>query len=405
MKRFIATIIFVSVFFIGVGSIIEKTSAKFKSDEKAIQLIKQSRIAIGGDTNINAVRSMSIVGTTTNFFEKAGIQDVKQGSLEINFEMPNRFSKMVKIGDPENSAEGATIRKEINVVVTNDGDKDFEFTTNDAESGNNKVFIVKKGEGEKVDWISEDNADIKVDGDKVIFKKDDGTVEEIKTDGKSKVIIKRDANGNVLTEDIVGPQTVIVRDNNGNVLTENLVGPNKIIVKEDVNFESGNFRQNEMLRMTMGLLMTASQGSDVIYKFLGVGNVDGNTTNMIGVESNGSSFKLHLDAATNLPRMISYTGQPHRVMLFSKDKLANMPKEKLIEMKTDFANAEAVEHQIRFSDFRTVGNLTLPYRWSESVGGKQTQTTDVTSYEINPANIADKFGKEKVFIRKMKPTN
>jgi hypothetical protein len=44
----------------------------------------------------------------------------------------------------------------------------------------------------------------------------------------------------------------------------------------------------------------------------------------------------------------------------------------------------------------------LPHRWTEAANGKAIQNVDVISYEINPADIETKFGKEKVVIRKMK---
>ena len=202
MKRFIITMLCVSVFFIGLGGIFESATAKFKSDERALELIKLSRIAIGGDANINAVKSMSIVGTTTNYFEKAGVQDMKQGSIEINMQLPGQFSKMVKIGNPENAADGGEMHKEVNVVVVGGDGSNVNVTSDGAGEGEN-VFVIKKGDGKDMVWTSEDGDNAKADGNKIIIKKDDGTVEEIKTDGKHKVIVRKDASGNVLTEDIV----------------------------------------------------------------------------------------------------------------------------------------------------------------------------------------------------------
>ena len=66
-------------------------------------------------------------------------------------------------------------------------------------------------------------------------------------------------------------------------------------------------------------------------------------------------------------------------------------------------SSETVERQVRFSDFRSVGGLLLPYKWTETVGGNAGETVDITSYEINPANIADKFQNQKVLIRTQKP--
>ena len=77
-------------------------------------------------------------------------------------------------------------------------------------------------------------------------------------------------------------------------------------------------RHNEMLRTTLSLLLTAPKGTDVSYTFAGETTVDGAACNAIDVESNGSKFKLFLDKTTNLPKMISYTGAPMKVMKFEK---------------------------------------------------------------------------------------
>ena len=46
MKRFIISVFCVSVFFVGLGAIVEKTGAAFKSDEKALDLVRNAREAI-----------------------------------------------------------------------------------------------------------------------------------------------------------------------------------------------------------------------------------------------------------------------------------------------------------------------------------------------------------------------
>lgn len=405
MKRFIISILCVAVFFLGLGGIFESASAKFKSDEKALELIKLSRIAIGGDANLRAVNSMTIMGTTTHYFEKAGIQDVKQGSLELNMQFPNQMSKFVKIGNP---GEGGDAIKEVHkevVVVGGDGDGNITKEIIGDGSGEN-VFVIKKGDGD-VDWTSKgDNVEF---GDgKIIIKKDDGTVEEIKTDGKQKIRIRKDANGNVLTEDIEGgdgQNVFVIKKGDGDVnWTSDGSGNKRVIVEKDDMHFGGKMRNNEMLRMTIGLLMTAPEGMNANYKFLGTGNVDGFASNIIEVNSHGSSFKLFLDSSSNLPRAVSYTGG-HRVKFVHKDGTNDMTKAEVIAMKESMKDAPKMERMIKFSDFRSVGGVMLPYHWVETVDGKQSQITDITSIEINPANIADKFNNKNVFVRKMKGEN
>ena len=60
MKRLITASLGISVFFVGLGAIVEKTAASFRSDEKALEIVKRARIAIGGDAAISGIRSMVI---------------------------------------------------------------------------------------------------------------------------------------------------------------------------------------------------------------------------------------------------------------------------------------------------------------------------------------------------------
>ncbi len=379
MKRFVISVLCASVFFLGLGGLLDVASAKFKSDQKALELIARARAAIGGESSLREVRSMTIRGATTNFYEKDGVPSTELGGVEINFEMPGQFSKLVKIGESSEAADGAVIEKKIDVIVMSK-DGEGADVTSELPEGNKEVIVIRKGDG-NVEWTTEGNTELKAEGNKMFFRKDDGTVVEMPKDGKHKVIVRESGNsesGVWNTED--GKQIVIERDDTS-------FGPRGL--------HSGN----EMLRFTMGLLMTAPEGLDVSYKFVGEGDVDGYPSNIIQVDAQGSSFKIYLDASSSLPRMISYAG--HQAVFIRKSVTGDMSKDALVEMKK--AAAEPVEHQIRFSDFRSVEGLMLPYRWSETVGGKQSQITDVTTYEINPANIADKFGKQKVFVRKVKP--
>ncbi len=368
MKRFIISVLCVSVFFIGLGGLVEQTSAKFKSDARALELVRLARIAIGGDSNIRSVRSMTINGTTTHSFEKNGVAETKQGSLEINFELPNKFSKIIRIGNPGDDAANADIRKEVDVIV-----------------------MKKDGE----------TADVKGSGD-----------------GK-KIVIVKDGDGNVLTENIKGDEgqrKIIIKKADGTVLTENIEPGDdsatwttedgkKVVIDKDVKFigageGGGAMRHNEMLRTTLSLLLSAPEGMEVSYSYAGETTVDGATANVIDVDSLGSKFKLYLDKTTNLPKMISYLGAPMKVVKFEKPASSDNAAEKDVKVIVrKMESSETVERQVRFSDFRTVGGLILPHKWTETVAGNTGETVDITSYEINPANIADKFQNQKVFIR------
>ena len=70
------------------------------------------------------------------------------------------------------------------------------------------------------------------------------------------------------------------------------------------------------------------------------------------------------------------------------------------------AEPEMAEFQVKFSDFRSAGGLQLPFKWTQTIGGKDDEVLDITSYEVNPANIAEKFKEmpepTKVFLRTKK---
>ncbi len=377
MKRFIVSVLCTSVFFIGLGSLIESTSAKFKSDEKALALIAQARQAIGGDASIKNVRGMTIIGNSTHNFEFEGVQRSEQGGVEINFEFPGKFNKTTRIGKPGVEGEAQT-QREVNVVVMK---KDGETVDFKGLGDGKKVVIVKDGNGNVL------TEDIKgVEGQrKIIIKKDDGTTQEIKPGDAKEFIFERKSGDDVTewkTED-----------------------GNRVTVDRDMKFAAGIPRQNEMFRTTFALLLSAPEGTDTSYLYAGEGAVDGFSCDVIEVQSAGSAFKLYLDQSSHLPRMISYMGMPVvRVFKLEREPAANAPRgeTKTFVRKLD-GKTELVEHQLKFSDFRYVGSLQLPHRWTQTVGGKTGETIDISSYEINPTNIADKFREPKVYMRTQKP--
>jgi hypothetical protein len=64
---------------------------------------------------------------------------------------------------------------------------------------------------------------------------------------------------------------------------------------------------------------------------------------------------------------------------------------------------ETAEFSVKFTDYRSVNGIQMPYRWTRSVAGVVDETFDITSYEVNPANIAEKFQHEKGMMRTAKP--
>lgn len=363
MKRFMFSTLVVAVFFLGVGALVERTGASFRSDEKALELVRKARVALGGDSALAGVQSLRIVGQTTRSVKIEGLEKQHQGETEIAMQLPDKFMKMVKIGKDDGSGEGkAKVDRQVSVVV-----------------------MGKEGEGRKI--AIEDDGTPEKTVRKILIKKPDGTTEEL-TGAEADKLIVRDAGSDKA------------------VWTENgKAGEEKHVIMRTAGAH-GAMRQNEMLRFTLGLLLTTPQGMDVTYKFGGEANVEGTACNIVIAEAAGSAFKIYLGQTSNLPVMMVYTGhQVPRVFTFTKEAPAGAeaPKETMIFRSADGPGPETAEFMVKFSDYRSVGGVQFPYKWVQTVGGSPDETFDVTSYEVNPANIMEKFQNQKMMVRTAKP--
>ena len=359
MKRLIITIIAISVFFVGLGTLADKAGATLKSDDKALELIRAARLAIGGDAAIANVRSMTIAGKLSRTRKVNGADVAEQGETDIALQLPNRFSKMVRFNEGSGAGTGEKI-VDRRVIVVGDGDeakalvRSNELPTGD---GTRKV-IVREIDPANGEPAAGDGAKfiITKDGDKVMMRHEGGVPA-----GAEKEMIIRHAEGG----------------------------------------QHAEMRQNELLRTTLGLLLTAPDGMDVSYTYGGESSVDGTPCNVVNAQFGGSAIKLFLGRDSNLPVMISYIGSDMPEMVHFRTEVpagTDLPKDTVIyTRKTDAAVTSEI--QLKFSDYRSVGGVQLPYRWTKSVNGADAETLDVVTYDINPANIADRFAGEKVMVR------
>lgn len=386
MKKFIFSVLCVSVFFIGLGELVEKAGARFKSDERALGLIAQARQAIGGDSAVGSIRSMSITGKATKTLDVNGAARQETGDFEINMQLPDKFSRMMKLR--HDGEEGQKFEKKIVDVIV---------STN--EPGEAKVVVDSDGSGETVKQVIKMKK-TEADGP-------DGAKNDV-------VFIRKPGEGGTWTSE------------NGETRT--------MIVKADGHSEGkgiahgagmGAHHQNEMLRTSIALLLSAPEGVDVGYTYGGEDTVDGSACDVINVEGMGSSFKLYLDKSSHLPKMVSYQAIKPMIFTFTtrdgeaKGIGAGAGSPQIVTVRTKGGEAtataggetkvferrapEMAQYQIKFSDFRNVNGVQLPYRWTQTVGGKDDEVIDISGYEVNPANIADKFKDQKVFIRTRKP--
>jgi hypothetical protein len=393
MKRFVISVLCVSVFFVGLGSLADNVGAKFRSDEKAMDIIRKARLAIGGDQSLSGVRSMVIVGRTTKTLEIDGVQRTESGETQITMEFPNRFMKMVKLGDGDASTSGRP-----HVLTTKD------------------VVVIKRGEAGAATLDGKDGAFFTGDGQKFILKLDgDGTGEFTTEDGRKIVVRKADGAESVFTvegNDINtdGPRILVRKSGDGpsgwtkeDGETANIDGKHVMIRRAPGAEGHSSMSGNEMLRTALSLLLTAPEGFDVVYAFAGEGSVDGTAVNIVTATSAGVSLRLHIDKFTYLPVAVSYTGHAlPQIVKFDKGSTDGAQDNLVFTRKLDATMAKT-EFMVRFSDFRGTNGIQLPYRWTTMTGGRIKESFDITSYEINPANISERFSNQKLLFRTTKP--
>lgn len=143
---------------------------------------------------------------------------------------------------------------------------------------------------------------------------------------------------------------------------------------------------------------------DVSYTFVSDGNFDGVAVSTVDASFAGATYRLHFDRSSNLPVGMSYKGHAPVVIHFNRDGETGVEGDKKVMVFTKTMDASAVaEHFVRFGDYRSTNGVQLPYKWTTSVGGQTTEIFDVVSYEVNPANIADRFNGQTIKVRMAKP--
>lgn len=368
MKKFIFSALCVSVFFVGLGMIVEKVAAKFKSDDKALSLIKAARTAIGGDNSIAAVQSLRIKGNTTHVWKIDGTERSEPGETEIAIQLPDKLSKMVKIGNAEGDNAGAQlVQRHVETVVVGT-DKD-----------GNQTF--GRGEGRGTGIGTEPGTKV------VIIKRGDGEPTEFRTEGDQTVVVRKGGNEELSSK------------------TENGETRNFKINREEIEARHKEMRQNELARLTLGLLLSPPAGIEPNYTFGGETDVDGTPCNLVVAELGGPSVRLYLSKSSNLPVVLAYEGEAAPMMVrFNKETPApgDGNKDVIFFRHADGPEASGA-FQLRFSDYRSVGGVQLPYRWT-TTGGDMREEFDVTSYEVNPSDIGNSFPNQnqKVMVRTKK---
>ncbi|MDQ4121802.1 MAG: hypothetical protein M3209_10190 [Acidobacteriota bacterium] len=209
---------------------------------------------------------------------------------------------------------------------------------------------------------------------------------------------------------------------------------------EKIQRRVSNPHGEEFSRLLFGLLLKTSPGLKAIYNYVGEGSVDGTAADIVeATGENGFAVKLYIDKSSHLPLMMSYrSAKPFQIFL-KKDGAASaglaekdvtffrhtLPEGEKVngngEVKvfvrkkdengtvTETVKApeglpriavEEADFQVRFSDYRSVNGLMLPHRIAKTVNGEEGETMTIDSYQVNVANLGEKFKDNFTFVRK-----
>lgn len=333
MRKIIPFIIKLSVVLMVLSVIGQQVTATKGDVERALELLKQARAAIGGESTIGSVQNLSINGKSSRQVrlpDQAGKQ--LTGEFEMSMILPDKLIRIEKltIGSPDGK----------------DGAADVE--DKDAKIKDVRVKIVRDG------------------------------------------------------EDAQGQNAARHHD------------------------------QTEIVHYMIGLLLTPPPSFAASYNYAGEGNVDGARADIIeAMGANGFAMKLYLDKSSHLPLMMSYKGSLPRIPIEREIKgegtlVADEGKDVVIvrhrkdgeagqkaptimfERKIDdselpvdgrkivysVAMNDDAEVQVRFSNFRIVGGLLLPYTLTHVINGVVDAVWTVERYEINSPSINDRFQNE-----------
>lgn len=286
------------------------------------------------------VRSITIAAKTAKTVEFPDGAKILDADVDIALELPNRLNKTMKIGTP-GGTESATEIKEVRSIVV-------------------------------------------------------GTPESLPADGARKIVVMKDGTVEGTRE---GDKVMVFRTDDKESAQP---GTRRVVVENKTeNVRTSANHGDELLRLTLTLLGRVPEGSDVALSYLGESSVDGNACDLVGAGEGDSAIKVCFDKGTGLPRSATFMSpKPFVVKL---DKNTTEPKEGVRVFTTKLDTPELRQYEIKFSDYRTVDGVQLPFSWVQTTGGKADETTTVTSYAINPADIAEKFKNTNVMI--LKKTN
>ena len=336
MRKIIPYLIKLSVLLMAFSLIGQQVSATKGDVERALDLLRQARAAIGGEASINSVHSLSLIGKSNRHLQLPdGTVKELNGEFELHMLLPNQMMRLEKlsIGTSE-GAERAQPDADKEVKILRDSKVRIVRADEEMEKGEAANAMRQHEQSEIAHYMlgllltppPSFNATYNYAGE--------GDVE-----GRSAEIIEAQAAGGFAM---------------------------KIYLDKSSHLPLMMSYQGSLPRIPLGQS----------FKIEGAG--EGGADVMV--------FRRHKDGETE-------NAQP-RIIVRGKDGDKIVQEGDKFTMPAPAPEFENAQIQIRFSDFRPEGGVMLPHTLTQVVNGTVETVWTVERYEINSASINDKFQKD-----------
>lgn len=146
----------------------------------------------------------------------------------------------------------------------------------------------------------------------------------------------------------------------------------------------------EYLRYLIAWLATVPSSLPVNFDYAGEAQApDGRAQVLDAKSGDGFTARLFLDEKTHRPLMLSYRAPAARQFKIGVGRAGNVTKG-----KDQGQGSGDVDIQIRFSDYRSVDGILLPYHFTKTVNGTVEEELSIVKFKINPPLKAGQFQKK-----------
>lgn len=332
MNKIITSIFKLSLVLMALSFVSQQVSATKGDVERALELLRQARAAIGGESTIGSVQSLSINGKSSRLVLLPDQGDKQlNGEFELNMLLPDKMIRIEKltVGHPESKDTAQKVEdkdaiiRDVRVKVIHDGE---EPGAHDTDRHSERSDIAYYMIGLLLTPPASLNSSYNYVGE--------GDVDGSRVD----IIDARGANG-----------------------------------------------------FSMKLYLDRSSHLPLMMSYTGsLPRIPVDREIKVDVEAGtGEGSKVVVVRSHELGEA---GGEQPTIIIEDMDREAGSPTERHKILRSPVASEDA-EIQVRFSDFRPEGGLLLPHALTHLANGRVETVWTVESYEINSPTINDKFRK------------